>query len=169
MKISKLLTLTVACLLGATFYSQAQEVTLPEIEVVAVNYKYLNSVSEGTKSIPVLRLQEEVANFDLKNSEFYEDHYGTYFISFYIPEGAILAAYDKNGNILRTVEKFKNVSVPMEVAQAVASEYPKWKISKDVYLVNFHDKKDTRKNYKLVLEKGKKRIRVRTDEKGNFM
>jgi len=142
---------------------------LSEVVVVAVNYKYLNQVDSQEAAVPVELLQRKVATFDLKNSDFYQDDYDIYTVSFYIPEGKILAAYDKDGNILRTIEKFKDITLPMSVAKSVTKRFPGWTISKDVYLVNYHHKKGVDKKYKLTLENGDKRMRIKSDAEGNFL
>jgi hypothetical protein len=49
--------------------------------------------------------------------------YDNYVVSFYIPEGKILAAYDKDGRLLRTAERYKDVAVPKKVREAVAKKY----------------------------------------------
>jgi len=155
---------------GLTIQSFAQIVELPEVEIIAVNYKYLDNVGEPNAAEPVKLLQREVATFDLKNSEYYEDQYDDYFISFYIPQGKILASYDKDGNILRTVEKYKNIALPHVVAESVVKNYAGWTIAENAYLVNYHDKKGvTKKEYKILLEKDSRRMRVKTDEKGNML
>lgn len=155
---------------GLTIQSYAQIVELPEIEIVAVNYKYLDDVNESDAAQPVKMLQQEVAAFDLKNSEFYADEYDDYFISFYIPQGKILASYDKDGNILRTVERYKNIALPKDVAISVGKHYTGWTIGENAYLVNYHDQKGiTRKEYKILLEKDGRRMRIKTDEKGNIL
>jgi len=105
----------------------------------------------------------------LKNSEFYNDEYDSYVISFYIPEGKILAAYDKDGEILRTIERFKDVKIPREVIESVARTYPNWSIAKDIYLINYHDAGNITKKYKITLENKGKRIKVKVDPKGNFI
>lgn len=155
-------------IIGFSVDSNAQ-IVLPEVKIEAVNYKYLNSVEANAVALPVKRLQREVAAFDLKNSDFYEDEYDSYFISFYIPEGEILAAYDKDGNLLRTAEKYKNVRLPKEVASTVAQKYPGWGIAKDVYLVSYYENKGVTKVYKLILEKGTKRMRIKTNEFGDII
>lgn len=144
------------------------QIVLPEVKIVAVNYKYLQSVNSKEAALPVQRLQREVAAFDLKNSNFYEDDYDTYFVSFYIPEGNILASYDKDGKLLRTAEKFKNIKLPAAVRDAVNERFPKWIISKDVYLVNYYDANGVTKKYKLQLENGDKRLKIKINEKGEF-
>lgn len=155
---------------GLTIQSFAQVIELPEVEIVAVNYKYLNDVREPDAAQPVKLLQREVAAFDLKNSEYYEDQYEDYFISFYIPQGKILAAYDKDGKVIRTVEKYKNIALPPVIAESVLKNYSGWTIAENAYLVNYHDRKGvTKKEYKILLEKDSRRMRIKTDENGNIL
>jgi hypothetical protein len=167
MKNLKFFPILIILISGFTLYSNAQ-IVLPEVKIEAINYKYLNSVGDAV-ALPVKRLQREVAAFDLKTSDFYEDEYDTYFISFYIPEGEILAAYDKDGKLLRTAEKYKNVKLPLPVAATVAQKYPGWGIAKDVYLVSYYESKGINKVYKLILENGNKRMRIKTNEYGDII
>ena len=169
MKQSKLTLSLGVFIFGFTALAFAQ-IPLPEVKVVSFNYRYLNSVDNKELAMPVKRLEMEAAAFDLKNSEYYEDVYENYFVSFYIPEGSILAVYDKDGKLLRTAEKFKNIKIPTAVAQAVVTKYPEWKIAKDVYLVSYFSATDeSTKTYKLLLENGTKRLRVKTNENGEFL
>ena len=145
----------------------AQEV-LPEVTVIATNYKYLKSVGGKDVAQPVQMLQRAAAAYDVKKSEYYEDDYDTYFISFFIPDGQILAAYDKNGKLIRTAEKYKNVKLPESVTKAVMDRFPQWKISNDAYLVTYYNESGSTKRYKLLLENGNKRIKVKVNEAGEF-
>lgn len=148
-------------------YSQIVE--LPEVIITAVNYKYLNAVDSYENDLTVQMLEEKVAMFDLKNSEFYNDEYDTHYISFYIPDGKILAAYDSNGKLIRTIEKFKNVKLPEDVRNAIAKRFPNWQMTSDVYKVSFHKDNDVaKKQYKVRLKNGDKKLKVKLDEEGNF-
>ncbi len=142
---------------------------LSEVVVVAVNYKYLNQVDSQEAAVPVELLQRKVATYDLKNQDFYDDDFEFYTVSFFIPEGKIVAAYDSNGKILRTIERYKDIALPMDVSMAVAKRFPGWSITKDVYLINYHEAKGVNKKYKLTLENGDKRLKVKVDSEGNFM
>lgn len=157
------------CVLGSATRALCQEV-LPEVSVIATNYKYLKNVGGKEVAVPVQRLQRMAATYDIKNSDYYEEDYETYFISFYLPEGEILAAYDKDGKLLRTAEKYKDIRLPSAVAKAVVTQYPNWSITKDVYLVNYFsaDGGSAEKKYKLVLQNGSKRLRVQVNEKGEI-
>ncbi len=155
---------------GLALSAAAQE-TLPEVSVVSFNYRYMRSVHDAAAAQPVRMLERMAATYDLRKADFYEQEFDNYFVTFYIPAGEVLAFYDKNGKILHTAEKFKNIALPSSVSQAVAKRYPGWSIAKDVYLVNYYadSDKDPRKMYKLVLENGDKRIRVKTNDSGSFL
>jgi len=166
----KLLLVLLALGLTTQFYAQIiNDGMLPEVEVRATNYKYLNSVDNSEAAVPVQLLEDMVAKFDVSSSEFFEDESDFYRVYFYIPEGKIVAAYDSDGKIRYTLEKFTNVAVPNEIASSVAERFPGWEIAKDVYKVNYDVNQGVRKQYKLVLKNGKKTIRVKVDEDGVFL
>ena len=152
-----------------TQFMFSQIIELSEV-VVSVNYKYLNAIDNEQTAIPVKMLQEKVALYDVKESELYSDEYDTYTVSFFIPDGKIVAAYDKDGKIIRTIEKFENVKLPYDVTSAIVKRFPNWKMVKDVYKVNYHDTKGLTKNqYKVKLENGDKTMTVKLNEKGEFL
>ncbi len=160
-------------LMGLTIPSYSQVVKteeLSEVIVYATNYKYLSNVnSQEVTSIPVTALERKVAAYDIKNSDIYMDEYDYYTVTFYIPEGKILAAYDKDGKIIRTAEKFKDINLPVTVKEAVLERFPEWTITKDIYLVTYHEDKGINKKYKLKLVNGDKVLRVKLDAGGNFL
>ena len=63
--------------------------TLPGVTVISYNYKYLKSINDTNAAQPVKMLQKHSANYDIKSSEFYEEEYYEYIISFNIPKGEI--------------------------------------------------------------------------------
>jgi hypothetical protein len=171
MKRSKILVVIAAlfsCIFGLPSLSYGQ-IVFPEVKVGAINYKYLSSVDNKEVAEPVRRLQNEAANFDVKDPRYFTDEFNTYYATFELPDGKILAAYDSEGKLLRTAERFKNTVLPKAVGQSALQKYPGWRIAEDVYLVNFHDRKGTTKSYKLMLEKGDKRMKVRMNERGDVI
>jgi len=159
---------------GLTIQSFAQKIEILEVSIAPVSYKYIDKVAEvnaeGSPAEPVKLLQQRPAIFNPENSKYYEDEYENYFLSFYIPEGKILASYDAKGNILRTIEKIKNTEISFVVAKAIVNKYPGWTVSENVYLVNFHDENEViREEYKFLLERANQRRRVEPDENGNFL
>lgn len=168
MKKSSVLFLSGILLFGTAMPVLAQDV-LPEVTVTAVRYKYLRAVDSKDLAQPVKLLEKMAAEYDVRKSDYYEDEYDTYFISFYIPEGEVLAVYDQNGKLLRTAEKFRSIALPKVVAEAVARRFPGWTIADDVYLVNYKEDRNVKKVYKIVLENGDKRLKVKTNDLGDFL
>lgn len=156
-------------ILGFAIQAQAQVEELTEVVVSAKNYKYLTKVGLENASVPVSLLEEKVASFDLKSADFYNDEEEAYVVSFYIPQGKILALYDSEGEIVKTVERFNNVKMPKEVIETIAKRYPNWSFDKDSYLVNYYDSGKISKRYKVTLKNGKEKIRVKIDADGNFL
>jgi hypothetical protein len=147
---------------------------LPEVIVNFVNYKYISQVGseDPDSSMNVKLLEREVANYDIKNSDLYQlyqDEYDLYSVSFYIPDGRIVAAYDKNGKVLRTIEKFKNIKLPSTVLESVRGRYPGWILAKDVYRVYYHNEKGAFKEYKIILKKEDKRLKIKVNENGEIL
>jgi hypothetical protein len=84
-------------------------------------------------------------------------------ISFFLPDGYVHAVYDNNGKLIRTAERYKNISLPAVVRHAVAKRYPNWGITKDVYQVKYEDEKGARTIYKLSLQNENKLLKTKTD------
>lgn len=169
MKKIKLLAILVMLIAGFAMRSSAQ-IMLSEVKILASNYKYLNATDNKETAQPVKLLQYKTAAYDVKKSEFYDDDYDGYYITFYIPDGKILAAYDKDGKLLRTAEKFKNIKLPQAVRTALVQRFPNWQMTQNTYQVYYYDGKDNaEKTFKILLENGDKRMRVRLNEKGEFI
>lgn len=165
----QLKTLSILGVLIAAFGAQTVAQELPVVTVFARNYKYLKSIDSKEAAQPVRLLEHRAAAYDVRYTGYYEDEYDSYSVSFYLPSGYVLAVYDSTGRLLNTAERFKNVALPITVRKAVATRYPNWGITKDIYKVQYEDAKEPRMVYKLTLQNGNKRLRVKTNEKGEFL
>ncbi|MBT8184090.1 MAG: nicotinate-nucleotide adenylyltransferase [Eudoraea sp.] len=164
-----LLGLMVIGFASQAFAQDPEPIELSEVIVKPVNYKYLNQVDSRLAAVPVKMLERKVASYDVTEQDFYQDDYDYYTVSFFIPEGKIVAVYDQEGNIMRTIEKFKDIKLPTAVMESLADRFPNWKVVSDVYRVKYNDNKGAKQSYKLKLENGDKTMRVKIDENGEFM
>ncbi len=142
---------------------------LSEVVVMAVNYKYLNQVDNSEAAVPVKMLERKAAAYDVTTKDYYQDDFDYYTVSFYIPDGKLVAVYNPNGEIIRTIEKFKDVSLPNTVKKALLKRYPNWEVVSDVYRVSYAEAKGAKKTYKLKLQNGDKTLRVKMNEDGEFL
>jgi hypothetical protein len=156
------------CGLTAPLFSQIIE--LETVVIRPIKYKYLYEVVDDDIDQSVKDLQIKLAEFDVTKEEYYDDEYDGYRVSFYIPEGYAIASYDNDGKLIKTIERYKNVKLPLTVNKALVKRFPNWKLDKDIYKVNYSEKNwESKKIYKLKLTNGKKTIRVKMDEEGNFL
>ena len=137
---------------------------LSEVVVTAVNYKYLNQTDNKNAAIPVKLLERKAAAYDVQEQEYFDDEFDFYTVSFFIPDGKIVAVYSPEGKILRTIEKFKDVSLPIAVTQSLAERFPKWEPISDMYRVIYKDGKGAQKVYKIKLRNGDKTMKVKINE-----
>ena len=163
----KIILSFLALIISAIAFSQI--ITLDEVYLTE-NYKYISEINNYETATPIDELRKTVALYDLKATDLYDDEFDEYTVSFYIPEGKILAEYDKNGIITRTIERFKNVKLPEAVANSITKRFPNWSLVKDIYKVSYHKGKGvTKAIYKVKLTNGNKILKVKTDEEGNFI
>ena len=151
------------------FSQEVKTEELSEVVVMAVNYKYLNQVDNTEAAIPVKMLERKAAAYDVTAQDFYQDDFEFYTVSFYIPDGKLVAVYDSEGKIIRTIEKFNNINLPDAVKKSVLKRYPNWTIVKDVYRVSYVETKGAKKTYKLKLKNGDKVLRIKMNEDGEFL
>jgi hypothetical protein len=148
------------------------EVALDEVEVFNINSNYLNAIGHRNAAELVKFLVEKAASFDLEFSNCLKADYDKqeFYVQFKIPQGEILAVYDNEGEIIRTSEKFEDISLPLAVSNAIVKKFPGWKISNDIYRVTYVKDGALNKTYKLFIERtniGKKVIEI--DENGKFI
>ena len=152
-----------------TQFMFSQEIELAEVRL-DVNYKYLDAIESQDVAVPVKILEKKVAFYDVKNSDVYSEEFDKFHVTFIIPEGQIVAAYDKDGKILRTIERFKNITLPVSVRIAVFNRFPDFTIVEDFYKVDYKDKSGiARKQYKVKLKNGDKMIVEKFDEDGDIL
>ncbi len=162
--------LFIALILTSSLWAQDPKTEeLSEVVVTAVNYKYLSSIDSKVTPTPVKLLERKVASYKIKKDDIFEDEYPFYTVSFYIPEGKIVAVYDEDGKILKTIERFKNLDLPEVVLQSLEKKYPSWKIVDEVYLIDYNHQKGVNRTFKIKLRKRKKTLKVKLDEKGNYL
>lgn len=155
---------------GLTTPVFAQVIVLDTVVIRPITYKYIYEMTDDDVDQSVKDLQFKLGTFDVTKEEVYSDEYDSYSVSFYIPKGYAVATYDKDGKLLRTIERYKNVKLPLAVSKALVKRFPNWVVDKDIYKVSYSEPKwESKKIYKLKLTNGEESIRVKTDQDGNFL
>ena len=122
------------------------------------------------RALKLYLLNKYRINYNATNPEIDESGKIAYTISFYTPDGKIIADYNTEGKIISTTEKYKNVRLPLEVLQAIAKRFPNWSILEDTYHISYHCEKGiTQKVFKIKLANDEKVLNVKTNDTGDFL
>ncbi|WP_372756559.1 nicotinate-nucleotide adenylyltransferase [Mariniflexile sp.] len=155
---------------GLTFQVQSQTIELTKT-VIASNYQYHNAIETHEAPQPVKKLEDAVLNYKTTElCKLFESDKDIYTVKFTTQEGEIVAAYNKKGEIINTIEKYNNVRLPLAVMQAIATRFPNWGIVEGIYLVKYKSEQDLlNQQYKLKIKNENQVITVNTDPNGVFL
>ncbi|MDT0644186.1 hypothetical protein RM553_15220 [Zunongwangia sp. F363] len=110
------------------------------------------------------------ANFDINNfiAEVDNRSYDSYIITFENGNGYLQADFDKDGNLERTFQKFKDIPLPTEISRAVLRDHKGWTITKNKLVARGTGEYLDKATYRMKLEKDgeKKRIKIDGREEG---
>ena len=145
---------------------QVKEIVLEGVTLKPPNFEYLAAVQGPNTPATVKVLERKAAYYDLEESPIYDDSYDAYEVFFSDSDGRIIATYDKNGKILKSYEKFKDIPIPAPVRNTVYQAYPDWKINKYTYVVSYYKDKSIKKTYHFQIENGNKKKNLKMTWKG---
>ncbi|MFL1011529.1 hypothetical protein [Flavisericum labens] len=153
-------------LLALNTEEMTSETTEPSTKAINSNYK--NEVVDNSMAIHVSVLEERVSKFDVTSVPEYKGKSEPFKVKFKTDKGYIEVLYGKNGEILKTKERFKQVKLPSVVRDNVLREFSKCKLVSSDYLV-WYDTKRVKKIYKITIlqNNSKKKIKITAD--GEFI
>lgn len=129
-------------------------INLTGVEVSPVNQNYLNNVDGGAVSVKVLDLQKRASRYNIKESSFYDfnsDMDNSYVVRFKGDNGRILAIFDQSGKIIKALENYKDLVLPIAVRNAAYKELPGWAFYGTTYTVSYNGK-NAKKMYKVQMK-----------------
>ncbi|QYA26151.1 hypothetical protein G3I01_11715 [Gramella sp. MT6] len=152
-----------------TINNENNEVKLEAVEISGYNLNYLEEVEEPDVSDNVSSLEKEAASFDVKSLDEFDGRKELYTVKFIGTNGFLLADYDWNGKIVKTTERYRNISLPKNLIKSVLNEYPQSQFLKVVYNVNYDVQKEVEKTYRIkIMNNGKNRnLKISSDHNFN--
>ncbi|TNJ46414.1 hypothetical protein KFZ70_13345 [Tamlana fucoidanivorans] len=145
--------------------------TKPMAKSNVVNTNYHNAIILTTQSDRVKSLEQRVANYNITKQDIFKEKRNTYAINFKDPNynGRINAYFNKEGQLIKSYELFKNVKLPHAIWNKIYNEYPESVIQKTVYRVHYSIVNGTSKQYKVTIIQNNEKKQVKLDGNGNFI
>ncbi|WP_373057503.1 hypothetical protein [Zunongwangia sp. H14] len=105
------------------------------------------------------------ANFDIHNfiAEVGDRKYDTYVITFENGNGYLQADFDKEGNLTRTFQKFKDIPLPTAISRAVLRDHKGWTITRNKVVARGTGEYIDKATYRMKLEKDGEKQRIKLD------
>jgi hypothetical protein len=129
---------------------ETKEIELEDLIVNSSNKDYFNNVSEEYKMTDFVKeLQYQAAKYNVSDCSSFDGRSEFFKVSFKGNKGKILATYNRNGKIVKTSERYKDVILPKDIIKSVLSQYPNSDFLKVTYTVNYNHQKDVEKTYKI--------------------
>lgn len=140
-----------------------------ELGAPGSNFKYVNEVQDDLTPGQVKYLEQVVANWDVSTSRKFDGRKGNPFnVTFKLQDGNIDAFYDNKGKVISAMERFQDFAMPKSVGNEILRQYPNWKIIKNRYSVWYCSGNQPKKNFKVLIQKGKHKRWLRIDSSGKI-
>ena len=102
-------------------------------------------------------------NFDIKNfiAALEGKKHESYEVSLRTKDGAMVANFDKDGNLISTRQNFKNVALSHPMILKVYKDYKGWIMTKNKYSATTEGEVITKEVYRITLQNGNRKQRVK--------
>lgn len=105
------------------------------------------------------------ANFEIKNfmAETADMNYDSYLVNFSCSKGYLEAHYNKEGELIKTHQKFKDILLPHQVRQQVYRNNMGWTVTANMYIASGKQDMLDKQLYRIKLEKGSQKRVLKID------
>lgn len=105
------------------------------------------------------------ANFNIRNfiEEVSAENYDAYRVTFTSGKGYLSANFDKEGNLLKTYQKFRDMPLPLDIRREVYMANVGWTMTENKYVASGRGDLIEKEIYKIKLEKGNQKRAMKID------
>lgn len=138
---------------------------------IHVNDEYYDAVAISVDCERINTLETLVANFDITQQAFYNASTNTYQIGFKEghKNGQITAVFNSDGNLVESLERFKDIRLPRNILDAINNEYPGAIIKTNTYIVKYDEQSGTNKLYKVKIDVDGNKKSLKLNSNGQFI
>lgn len=136
---------------------------------IDLNHEYIQNVQGEHTPNKIKYLENQVSCLDVtKSKKFNNCNNQPFKVAFSLEDGYIVASYNNSGNVISTVERFKNFAMPKSIGIEIHQQFPNWKITKNRYSVWYSKSNPVKTVFKVQIQKGKQKKWIKINASNNF-
>ena len=165
--------LTIMLLLCFIGNAQAQKVI--QLSEARVNYSPEMKLTGNLDNLEIKVKEDYAGQFSQNPIKFMEDNfnihdligsldaksYDQFDVKFKSNKGYLMASFDKNGELIRTSQKFRDIALPNELSQQLVRDFKGYSMVKNKYVASGKGNTITKQHYLITLKNGKDKQNVK--------
>lgn len=130
---------------------------------------YLRKVQSPMIPEAVSEYQVMAVNYDVAKSDLFDGRDALFLVIFRTQKGTIEASYDWSGEVVETIERFRNLMLPRKILLSGMKRYSGWRVIGTNYYVYYLKDTTTRVIYTIQISDGRKKKRILLDAEGTLL
>jgi hypothetical protein len=116
------------------------------------NFEYLEKVKDKSSPVIIKKMENIAAEYDIQKADIFNPkRKGTYDVTFEETNGKIMATYNKKGKLIKTIEVYNNLKLPLQVSKSISKEYPGWAFTENTHEI-LYNKGKVKKLYRIQIK-----------------
>ena len=152
-------------------YGQKSDINsiLNDRDPVREGSEYLRQVQSPLTPEAVKEYQIMAVDYNVAQSDLFDGRDALFLVIFRTQKGSIEASYNWNGEVVETIERFRNLALPRKVLLSGMVDHSGWRVVGTNYYVYFVKDRRKRILYTLQIADGNKRKKILLDEEGAIL
>jgi hypothetical protein len=130
---------------------------------------YLRKVQSPITPKAVTEYQVMAVHYDVAKSDLFDGRDALFLVVFRTQKGTIEAFYDWRGDMVESIERFRNLALPIEIMRTGLKDYSGWRVIGTNYYVYYVKDRRTRIIYTIQISNGIKKKKIHLDGEGALL
>ena len=130
---------------------------------------YLRRIQTPLTPKTVRDYQIMAVEYDVAQSDLFDGRDALFLVVFRTQKGTIEAFYDRRGEMVESIERFRNLALPIEIMRTGLKDYAGWRVIGTNYYVYYVKDRRMRIIYTIQVSDGNKKKKIHLDGEGTLL
>jgi hypothetical protein len=153
-------------LLASCGFAEAQDL---DIRSKGASIPYLRQIQNPIAPEAVREYQIMAVQYNVARSDLFDGRDALFLVVFRTQKGAIEASYDWTGELVQSIERFRNIALPHKILRSGMRPYSGWRVVGTNYYVYYLKNRKTRIIYSIRIADGNRKKKILLDHNGTVI